>query len=82
MNVGAGLVAAPVRAYAAATLLGGIPTAVIYSSLGAGLGESLRSEHSLMAAVRAPGVIAPLAALAVLSLAPALFRRFRRRARP
>jgi F0F1-type ATP synthase membrane subunit c/vacuolar-type H+-ATPase subunit K len=59
--------------------LGGIPTAFIYASLGAGLGQALTSERSLMAAARAPGVILPLAALAVLSLAPTLFRRFRRR---
>jgi uncharacterized membrane protein YdjX (TVP38/TMEM64 family) len=79
VNIASGLAAVPLGAYAAATLLGGIPTAVIYSSLGASLGESLRSEQSLMDAVEAPGVIIPLAALAGLSLAPALYRRLRRR---
>ena len=82
VNVASGLAAVPLRAYALGTLVGGVPTALIYTSLGAGLGASLGSEGSLEAAVRAPGVILPLVALAALSLIPMLFRRFRRRLAP
>jgi uncharacterized membrane protein YdjX (TVP38/TMEM64 family) len=82
VNVGSGLAAVPAAAFAAATLLGGIPTSFIYASLGAGLGQALASEQSLVAAVRSPEVVGPLAALALLSLAPAAVRRLRRRAAP
>jgi len=81
VNVAAGLAAVPVRAYAAATLVGGVPTAVIYSSLGAGLGRSLGSERALSAALRSPQVMVPLLVLAVLSVAPALVQRLRDRRR-
>jgi len=79
VNIGSGLAAAPLRAFAAATLLGGVPTAFLYARLGAGLGETLASERSLLATVRSPDVVVPMAALAVLSLTPILLRRFRPR---
>ena len=82
VNIAAGLAAVPLRAYAMATLAGGIPTALIYAGLGAGLGDGLASERSLAATVRAPGVVLPLSALALLSLAPSLFKRLKRRAAP
>jgi len=82
VNIAAGLAAVPVRAYALATLAGGLPTAFIYASLGAGLGVSLGSDRSLAQALRAPEVIGPLAGLTLLSLAPMLWRRLRRRAGP
>jgi uncharacterized membrane protein YdjX (TVP38/TMEM64 family) len=79
VNVAAGLASVPVRAFAAATLAGGAPAAVIYSSLGAGLGGSLGSEHALKAALHSPRLLAPLAAMAALSLAPLVVQRLRRR---
>ncbi|MDB5447130.1 MAG: hypothetical protein JWQ97_2447 [Phenylobacterium sp.] len=82
VNIASGLAAVPLRPYALGTFLGGAPTALIYASLGAGLGASLGSERSLAEAVRAPGVILPLAALTALSLIPMLFRRVRRRLAP
>ena len=82
VNVASGLAAVPLGAFAGASLLGGIPTAFIYASLGASLGQAMTSERSLMAAARAPGTILPLIALAALSLAPIVVRRFRPRAAP
>jgi uncharacterized membrane protein YdjX (TVP38/TMEM64 family) len=82
VNLAAGLVRAPFGAFAAATLLGGAPSAFIFASLGAGLGEALTSDESLATALRAPAVVAPLAALAVLSLLPTILRRIRRPAEP
>jgi uncharacterized membrane protein YdjX (TVP38/TMEM64 family) len=78
VNIAAGLAAVPVRAYAAATLIGGVPAAVIYANLGAGLGSSLGSEHALKAALHSPQLIAPLCAMAVLSLAPMVAKRLSR----
>jgi uncharacterized membrane protein YdjX (TVP38/TMEM64 family) len=82
VNVACGLAAISLKRYAAATVLGGAPAALIYASLGSGLGRSLASERSLMQAVEAPEVIVPLFALAALSAAPAIVRRVRRRAAP
>jgi uncharacterized membrane protein YdjX (TVP38/TMEM64 family) len=79
VNIAAGLAAVPLRAYVSATLLGGVPTAVIYSSLGASLGETLQSEESLLKVLSSPSVVLPLAALAALSLGPILYRRLRDR---
>jgi uncharacterized membrane protein YdjX (TVP38/TMEM64 family) len=82
VNVAAGLAAVPVRAFALGTLAGGAPAAIVYSSLGAGLGGSLGSERSLAAALHSPQLLLPLAGLAILSLIPLLVRRLGRRQRP
>ena len=79
VNVAAGLAAAPLRAFVLATLAGGVPTALIYAGLGAGLGASLGSEQSLDQALQSPRLIVPLASLFVLSGAPMLVKRLRRR---
>jgi uncharacterized membrane protein YdjX (TVP38/TMEM64 family) len=80
VNVAAGLARAPLGAYAAATLLGGLPSAVVCASLGAGLGESL-STTSLGQAVRSPWLWAPMLGLSLLSALPIVLTR-RRKARP
>lgn len=79
VNLASGLAAAPLRPYVLATLAGGLPSAVIYTGLGAGLGASLGSEQSLEAALRSPQIVLPLVGLALLSLAPTLLKRVRRR---
>ncbi|CAN7296178.1 VTT domain-containing protein [Phenylobacterium sp. LjRoot225] len=79
VNIASGLAAVPLRAYALATLAGGVPTALIYAGLGAGLGEAIGSQAALKAALRSPQLLGPLAALALLSLAPLLLTRLRRR---
>jgi uncharacterized membrane protein YdjX (TVP38/TMEM64 family) len=86
VNVAAGLAAVPVRQYAAATLLGGAPAALIYANLGAGLGGSLGSDRAFAAALHSPRVLASLGALALMSAvplaAPAVLRRVRRPSPP
>jgi uncharacterized membrane protein YdjX (TVP38/TMEM64 family) len=79
VNVASGLAAVPLRSYALATLVGALPTSVIYTSLGAGLGASLAQRSSLRQALHSPELLAPLAALAVLAAAPLAVRRLRRR---
>ena len=78
VNIAAGLAAVPVRAYAAATLIGGAPAAVIYAHLGAGLGEALGSSGALHAALGGPRVLLPLAAMALLAAGPLLYKRLRK----
>lgn len=78
VNVAAGLAAVPVRAYALATLAGGVPTALIYAGLGAGLGDAIGSEAALKAALHSPRLLGPVAGLALLSAAPLIVKRLRR----
>jgi uncharacterized membrane protein YdjX (TVP38/TMEM64 family) len=80
VNVAAGLAAVPLRAYALATLAGGVPTALIYAGVGAGLGDAIGSQARLQAALHSPRLLAPLAGLALLALAPTVVKRLRRRA--
>jgi uncharacterized membrane protein YdjX (TVP38/TMEM64 family) len=82
VNVAAGLAAVPLRAFAMATLAGGAPAAVVYSSLGSGLGGTIGSEQSLGQALHSPRLMLPLAGMALLSLAPTLAQRLRRPVRP
>ncbi|RAK52489.1 TVP38/TMEM64 family protein [Phenylobacterium deserti] len=79
VNIAAGLAAAPIRAYAGATAVGAVPTSFIYASLGSGLGRSVNSEHAVAAALHSPAVLGSLTALALLSLAPLVVSRLRRR---
>jgi uncharacterized membrane protein YdjX (TVP38/TMEM64 family) len=67
VNLAAGLASVPIWPYAAATLLGVIPTSFIFTTLGSGLGETLADRASLTAAMRSPAVWAPVLALALLS---------------
>lgn len=80
VNVLAGSVGISLRTFCAATLLGLIPPALVYTSLGAGLGAVFDhggrpSLHSL----GRPEIVGPLLALAALSLAPHLYRAWRAR---
>ena len=69
VNVAAGCARAPFRAYVAATLLGAVPHSLIYSYLGAGLGEAFLTGRTPTAAILlTPNIAWPLAALAVVSL--------------
>jgi uncharacterized membrane protein YdjX (TVP38/TMEM64 family) len=78
VNVAAGLAAAPMRAFAAATLAGGAPAALIYANLGAGLGASLSSPDALHEALHSPRVLVPVTVMMVLAAAPTLWTRLRR----
>jgi membrane protein DedA with SNARE-associated domain len=69
----------PVKAFAGATLLGGLPSGVICSSLGAGLGGGL-SAANLGAAMRSPWLWAPVLGLAALSVLPVVYANRRKEA--
>ncbi|MGH7043526.1 MAG: TVP38/TMEM64 family protein [Acetobacteraceae bacterium] len=80
VNLGAALCGMRLFPYAVATLIGIIPTTLVFAWIGAGLGEVLaaggRPDLSL---IFSPMVLGPLLALAALSLAPVLWRRLRGR---
>jgi uncharacterized membrane protein YdjX (TVP38/TMEM64 family) len=63
--------------FVAATLLGIIPGSFVYASLGAGLGEIV--DQPDLAILFRPGVLGPIAALALLALVPVWYRRRHRR---
>jgi uncharacterized membrane protein YdjX (TVP38/TMEM64 family) len=77
VNLAAGLVNMPLRTFVAATFLGIIPGTLIYSWLGQGLGAVFANggEPDLFQ----PQFLLPLIALGLLSLAPAVVRRLRRK---
>lgn len=78
VNAAAGVGSAPVRPYALATLLGIIPGTVIYSGIGAGLGELFRrGEKPNLSIIFEPQILWPLVGLAALSFLPAVWKAIR-----
>lgn len=78
VNAAAGLGSAPLRPYALATLIGIVPGTVIYSGIGAGLGELFRrGETPNLSIIFEPQILLPLLGLAALSFLPAVWRRLR-----
>jgi uncharacterized membrane protein YdjX (TVP38/TMEM64 family) len=78
VNAAAGLGSAPLRPYALATLLGIIPATVIYSGIGAGLGELFRrGETPNLKVILEPQFLWPLVGLALLSFVPAIWKALR-----
>ncbi|WP_305968064.1 MULTISPECIES: TVP38/TMEM64 family protein [unclassified Mameliella] len=68
----------PVHRYVISTFLGIIPGAVVYTSVGAGLGEVFeRGETPDLGIIFAPHVIGPILGLAVLSALPIVLKAVR-----
>ena len=81
LNVGAGIADAPLGAYALATFLGIMPATFIYSGIGHGLGRVFEAGGTPdLSVLYQPHVLVPLVGLGLLSLAPILVRRLRRKA--
>jgi uncharacterized membrane protein YdjX (TVP38/TMEM64 family) len=79
-NVAAALIAIPVPTFASATLIGILPPALIYAGIGSGLGGAFASGHILsLHALITPGMMLPLISLAVLSVLPIVYQRWRGR---
>ena len=80
LNLAPALVGMRLAPYTAATFLGIIPGTVVFSSIGAGLGDALaRGDPPNLDIVLSPGILGPLAGLATLALLPIALRRLRRR---
>jgi uncharacterized membrane protein YdjX (TVP38/TMEM64 family) len=78
VNIAPAVFRVPLRTYAITTFLGIIPGTAVYCSVGAGLGGVLdRNEAPEVRLVFEPQVLLPLLALAVLSLVPMLYGRWK-----
>ena len=79
VNLAAGFVNIPLRTFLAATVLGILPGSLVYSGLGAGLGEVFASgQEPNLGVIFEPHVLLPLVGLGLLSLLPVVLRRFRK----
>ena len=79
VNLSAALSGMRLMPYAAATLLGVLPATFVYASIGAGIGAVLAAGGKPdLAIIFSPRVLAPLVALAALSLLPVAWRRWKR----
>ena len=77
-NLASGFVAIPLRTYVLATILGIIPSTVIYASIGSGLGHVFDSgEKPDMSMMMDPQVMLPLIGLAALSVLPVAYHAWR-----
>jgi len=80
VNLAAAVLDVPLRTFALATLIGIIPGSLVYSSIGNGLGFVIEEEMEAdLGAIFAPEVLLPLAGLALLSLAPVVYKALKRR---
>jgi uncharacterized membrane protein YdjX (TVP38/TMEM64 family) len=79
-NVAAALIAIPVSTFASATFIGILLPGLIYAGLGSGLGAMFDSGQPLsLRTLITPGVLLPLIGLAVLSILPIIYQRWRGR---
>ena len=79
VNLAAALSGMRLLPYAAATLIGVLPATFVFTSIGAGIGAVLAAGGKPdLAIIFSPRVLGPLIALAVLSLLPVAWRRWKR----
>ena len=76
VNFAAGTARVPFRTFVAASVFGGLPSAILFATLGAGLGASV-SARSIGRAAESPMIWGPLAILSILAILPMVLRRRR-----
>jgi uncharacterized membrane protein YdjX (TVP38/TMEM64 family) len=82
VSIAAALAGVPFRPYLLGTAVGVMPATFIYSGFGAGIGRLLdRGGTPNLHMLLTPGLVVPLAALGLLSLAATVFLHWRARAR-
>ena len=82
VNLAPAVLGVPLRVFVAATAVGIVPGAFVFALAGAGLGGVFDSGESFsVGAVLTPEILAALAGLAALALAPALYKRAKARRR-
>lgn len=78
-NVVAGLLAVPLHRYVVTTALGILPGALVYTSVGAGLGEVFDAgQRPDLGVIFHPHILLPLLGLCLLAALPMLVRPFRK----
>ncbi|HYE50235.1 MAG TPA: TVP38/TMEM64 family protein [Azospirillaceae bacterium] len=81
VNLAPAFLGVPLRTFVAGTFLGIIPGGLVYASVGSGLGHVLDAGGTPdLGLVARPEVLLPIAGLALLSLVPVVYRRFKSRA--
>ncbi len=79
VNIAPAFAGVPLRIYVAATFLGIIPGTFVYAQVGTGLGSVFdRGESFTLGGVLTPEIVIALLGLALLSLIPVIYRRFRK----
>jgi uncharacterized membrane protein YdjX (TVP38/TMEM64 family) len=77
VNIAPAFLGVRLRTFALATIIGIIPGAAIYASLGSGLGGAFdRGETPDLSLIFEPQILLPLIGLALLALVPVLVRHF------
>jgi uncharacterized membrane protein YdjX (TVP38/TMEM64 family) len=80
VNLAPALLGVPIRVFFAATFVGIIPGGFVYALVGAGLGSIFdRGETFSITSVMTPEIIAALLGLALLSLLPVAYKKFKAR---
>ncbi len=80
VNLAPALIGMRLMPYAAATVIGMIPTSFVLNAVGAGLADTLAAGHSPSAEILLnPEILVPLVALAALAILPALWRQWHQR---
>jgi len=79
VNIAPAFAGVTLRIYVAATFLGIIPGTFVYAQVGTGLGSVFdRGENFTLGGVLTPEIVIALLGLALLSLIPVIYRRFRK----
>jgi len=79
VNLVAAFLEVPLRTFLLGTAIGIIPGAAVYASVGSGIGRILdRGKTPELGVIFSPSILIPILALAVLSLVPIVYRRYRR----
>ena len=80
INIAAGLAGVSVATFMTASFIGMAPGSFVYAFLGAGLGEVFeRGGEPNLGVILEPPILLPLIGLALLALAPTIWRRVRRK---
>ena len=83
VNIVPALLGMKFNRYVLATIIGIIPGAVVYASVGAGFGSLFeRGEMPDLGVIFEPRILLPMLGLGALSLVPALYTHFKGRKRP
>ena len=80
VNLAAAILGVPLRTFTLATAVGIVPGSLVYASIGNGLGFILEEEaEANLGIIFTPEVFLPLAGLALLALAPILYKAIKNR---
>lgn len=77
LNLAPAFLGVPTRTFILGTFFGIIPGSFVYVSIGRGLGSLLEADHPSLKGLITPEILLALCGLALLTVAPILYRRLR-----